>query len=238
MKIMKTLKFSLLLLGDDMKKCLVLSLLLLTACAKTDNNNVASVNDNVPETTTKAILEEVYVDDNPIVVGLYQDGKLVKDYKTNFRVHTDVGYFEVCFTNVDNLGSKNVKRNFNKYYQEYQNIENYKIGYYVRFSTEDKEYEKVILDPSVKHSMDPYLYIYLYDDVHQKDGAWYSHVEMDDVKDNTIYSSIKLYTPSGALKINSPITLTVFTYNGPEDFDQHGYYRGNSKYTIIIEKNA
>ena len=220
-----------------MKKVLIFGLLLLTACNKEINKTTEEIIENMTEPTTEAV-KEVYVDDNPITVGLYQNGKLVKNYKANFKVHKDVGYFEVCFTNDPDLGSNNVKRNFNKYYQNYQNIDNYKIGYYVKFMTEEKEVEKVILDPSLFYSMEPYLYVYLYDDVHQKDGAWYSHVEEKDVKDNTIYSSIKLYTPSGALKITSAIELTVFTYDGPEDFDENGHYRGNSKYTIVIEKNA
>ena len=221
-----------------MKKILILGLLLLTACSKEENNVTNEITDNVTLEPTTEVIKDTYIDDNPITVGLYQNGKLVENYKTAFKNHTDIGYFEVCFSNDLNLGSSNVKRNFNKCYGNYQDISNYKIGYYVRFSTEDKEYEKVILNPSGKHSMDPYLYFYLYDDVHQKDGAWYSHLEPEDVKDNTIYSSIKLYTPSGALKITSPITLTVFTYDEEDDFDENGYYRGNSKYTIIIEKNA
>ena len=219
-----------------MKRFLILSLLLLTACNKEMNNITDIVTEPVTEPVTE--VKELYIDDNPITVGLYENGKLIKDYKTNFGRHKDVGYFEVCFTNDEYLGSSNVKRNFNKYYQNYQNIDNYKIGYYVKFATNDQEYEKVILDPSVKHLFHPYLYIYLYDDIHQKDGTIYDHVEPDDVKDNTIYSSIKLYTASGVSEITSPITLTVFTYDGPEDFDQDGYYRGNSKYTIVIEKNA
>ena len=219
-----------------MKKYLILGLLLFTACSKELEDN----QENVIETTTEPVTEarEVYIDDNPITVGLYENGKLLKDYKASFGGHKDVGYFEVCFTNEPNLGSRSVKRNFNKYHQNYQDIDDYKIGYYVKFSTDENDYEKVILDPSVKHLFHPYLYIYLYDDIHQPDNVIYDHVEPEDVKDNTIYTSIKLYTASGAAKINSPITLTVFTYNGPEDFDENGYYRGNSKYTIIIEKNV
>lgn len=221
-----------------MKKVLILGLLLLTACGNEVNNTVNQAPSVITPPPTTEVVKETYVDDNPITVGLYQNGKIVRDYKVAFKTHTDIGYFEVAFTNEEYLGSSNVKRNFNKYYQNYQNIDNYKIGYYVRFLAEDKEYEKVILNPSGKHSMDPYLYFYLYDDIHQRDGARYSHLEPNDVNDNTIYSSIKLYTPSGTLKITSPITLMVFTYDGDEDFDENGYYRGNSKYTIIIEKSA
>ena len=219
-----------------MKKVIVLSLLLLTACSKEINDNIDNIIQDVTE--PKIETKEVYVDDNPITVGLYEKGRLIRDYKASFGIHKDVGYFEVCFTNDEYLGSSNVKRNFNKYYQNYQNIDNYKIGYYIKFATEEKEYEKVVLDPSAIFALGPYIYIYLYDDIHQKDNVIYNHMEMKDVKDNTIYSSIKLYTADGASKINSPITLTVFTYDGLDDFDQDGYYRGNSKYTIVIEKNA
>jgi len=239
---MKTLNYSLLFsflcytyLGDMMKKCLIISLLLLTACSK-EISDVTSTDEIIDNSLEE--IKEVYADDNPITVGLYQDGKLIKGYKTNFKVHNDIGYFEVCFTNEDDLGSTNVKRNFIKYFQQYENIDSYKIGYYVKFNIGDKIYEKTILDPSVKHEMEPYLYIYLYDDVHQADYSFYNHLEMEDVKNDTIFSSIKLYTPSGALDITSPITLMVFTYDGTEDFDLNGYYRGNSKYTIIIEKNV
>ena len=56
---------------------------------------------------------------------------------------------------------------------------------------------------------------------------------MDDVKDDTIYSSIKLYLHKQSIEITSPITLTVFTYKDDNDFID-GHYRGNSKYSITI----
>ena len=81
--------------------------------------------------------------------------------------------------------------------------------------------------------MEPYLYVYLYDDVHQPDGTWYSHLEPVDMKDNTVFSSIKLYFAQQGSKISSPITLTVFTYD-EDDIDSSGKYKGTSKYTITI----
>ena len=56
---------------------------------------------------------------------------------------------------------------------------------------------------------------------------------MEEVKDDTIYSSIKLYLHKQINEITSPITLTVFTYKDDSDFVD-GHYRGNSKYTITI----
>ena len=82
---------------------------------------------------------------------------------------------------------------------------------------------------------DPYLYVYLYDDINQQDGAWYSHVEESQVNENTIFSSIKLYQVTD--NFSSPIKLTVFTYKSDDDFDTNGNYRGNSSYTInLIQK--
>ena len=82
--------------------------------------------------------------------------------------------------------------------------------------------------------MTPYLYNYLYDDIHQEDGVWYSHIEPEDMKENTIFSSIKLYSAQEGSKIKYPINLTVFTYDSNDDFNELGYYRGNSYYTITI----
>jgi hypothetical protein len=35
-------------------------------------------------------------------------------------------------------------------------------------------------------------------------------------------------------QIISSIEITVFTYNSKDDFDENGKYRGNSKYTAIL----
>ena len=79
------------------------------------------------------------------------------------------------------------------------------------------------------------MYIYLYDDINQTPGTFYSHLEPEDMKDNTIISSIKLFLAQEGSKISSPITLTVFTYDGDEDFTEEKKYRGISSYTINIE---
>ena len=88
-----------------------------------------------------------------------------------------------------------------------------------------------MLNPKNQHKIYPYLYAYLYDDIHS--SGYYSHVAMEDVKDDTIYSSIKLYLHNNSEEITSPITLTVFTYKDDNEF-LDGHYRGNSKYTITI----
>ena len=78
--------------------------------------------------------------------------------------------------------------------------------------------------------------IYLYDDIHQEDGAWYSHVTEEEFNENTILTSIKLTGSTLTNDINSDITLTVFTYD-EDDFDESNNYRGISKDTIIIKRS-
>lgn len=222
-----------------MKKKFILLLLILslTACTNKQLDKKIIDDEKKEENTITEPVEPVYIDDNPIKLGLYKNGKLVTEYKDTFKDNYDIASFDVYFTNESDVGSTNTKYNFNKYYQNYENIDNYKIGFYVSFVSEDQKIEKNILSPKDMYTLSPYIFNYLYDDIHQPDGAWYSHVEQKDVNDNTIYSSIKLYATDKGHKISSPITLTVFTYDSTDDFDENGFYRGNSAYTVTIINN-
>lgn len=57
----------------------------------------------------------------------------------------------------------------------------------------------------------------------------------DMIKDNTIFTTIKLTTSTKINDITSDIELTAFTYLDDNDF-LDGNYRGNSKFTTIIKK--
>ena len=217
-----------------MKKYIVLLLMafLLTGCGKKVENTIIEVDDQEDE-PQKVV--ETYVDDNPIKVGLYMNGKKVSEYTNRFMDDKDIASFDVYFTDLDDVGSSNTKSNFKKYYNNYENIDNYKIGFFVSFDTKDKHYEKVVLDPDVEFALAPCIYLYLYDDVHQSDGAWYSHITKNDYNDETVFSSIKLYMAEKSSEITSDITVSVFTYDDMDDFDENGYYRGNSIHTAIIK---
>ena len=218
-----------------MKKKFILLLLivLLTGCTsdKLKDKNKIEVKAKTPEIVEPT--EPPYVDDNPITVGLYQDGYLVKSIDTPFYEKADIAVLNVYFTNEEYTGSSWIKYNFNKYYNNYQNIEKYKIGFNISFYADGEFHNANIFDATTTFIFNPHMFLYLYDDVHQADGAFYSHLE--EVNDDTIISSIKL-TGIDSNSIESPITLTVFTYDGPEDFDSEGQYRGNSKYTITINR--
>lgn len=211
-----------------MKRIIVLFLILfLTGCGKDLDNPV--IND-----LGKMDIEvNTYKDDNPIKVGLYEDTRLVKNYDFVARDNSEIGVFNIYYTDKDVLDSKNIKNNFRKYYNEYDDISKYKIGFEISFMVDDVRKVATILEPTTEYFLAPYIYVYLYDDVNQENGAWYSHLTMDDMNDETVFSSIKLYYTAEGAKITSPIELMVFTYDD-DDFDSNGNYIGNSKYTMWI----
>ena len=61
----------------------------------------------------------------------------------------------------------------------------------------------------------------------------YSH--LDEVGDDTLMTSVKLYAVSGIDEVED-IILTAFTYKDINDFDKDGNYRGKSSYTIKIKR--
>lgn len=220
-----------------MKKIIIILIIILltTGCANKFENKIEDNKDNKNKEENK-IEEKVdtYIDDNPITLGLYMNGKLINEYEKEFIDGEDIASFDVYFTNELDVGSSNTKNNFKKYYQQYENIDDYKIGYFVSYDTDEKHYEKVILDSDNEFSLWPCIYIYLYDDINQPDGTFYNHVTKDTENEDTIFSSIKLYLAEEGNTIISPISLMVFTYNDIDDFDENGYYRGKSSYSIKI----
>lgn len=212
-----------------MKKILIIiSLLLLTACS-----NQSSSPKNIDLDKQLDISINTYQDNNPITIGLYEDEHLIKDYHVKLTNMKDITVFNIYYTNQDPLDNNYIKYNFNKYYKNYENIDKYKIGFIISFEAEGKLYKEQILTPDCEYIFAPYLYIYLYDDINQPNGSWYSHLLPEEVNDKTIFSSIKLFMANKATDISSPITLTVFTYD-EDDFDSSNNYIGKSKYTTTI----
>lgn len=214
-----------------MKKVILLIIIVFFITGCTNNLETKYQNILIDET----IKIDNYVDNNPIKIALYEGKNKVKKYSTTLSNLKDIAVFDIYYTNIDTLDSSNTKYNYIKYYNEYKNIDNYKTGFYITFEAEGKKIEELILDPTSQYAMGPYLYIYLYDDVNQKDGTYYSHLEPKDMKEDTIISSIKLFSARKGTSITSPITITVFTYDGDDDFTEDKHYRGISSYTINIE---
>jgi len=205
---------------------MIIVLVLLSACTKNEKIDVITLEKN------EEVVNEEYIDDNPITIGIYDnDISLVKEYNLVKESRREK-VFSFYYTNEEDLGSNNQKGNWHKFYSNYTDIDDYKIGFHFSFYVGDTKIEKTILNPYI-FAFEPYFYIYLYDDINQPDNTFYSHLEDDDVNENTIFSSIKIFLMEPK-EITSPIKFTIFTYNGLEDFDENNNYRGNSKYEINI----
>lgn len=223
-----------------MKKILILlSLFLLCGCSYTKQIDSTTKEENtVNEDTTET--KQEYKDDNPIKVGLFlydnnyhNKNKLVDTYYANFTSGVDIGSFEVFLTDDSIIDGNKFKDTWNKYYNMYDNIDDYKIGFNIKFILKDgTNYNSNFLEPDI-YKFNKYFYVYLYDDINQADGAFYSHLEK--MEDNTKITSIKIYAVDGIEEVENFI-LSVFTYKDNNDFDTDGNYRGNSIYGIRIKR--
>lgn len=218
------------------KKILIgIVIIFLVGCSikEEDNFKEEMVKDNVIKNYV-----EPYVDDNPIILGGYlsngNNKTLVSSYDSNLSLYQDIVSFEIYYTKEESL-SGSQKNLWNTYYQTYENIDNYKIGYYLSFQVGEEIISKLILKPSDGDGIFDYIQVYLYDDINQ-DGGFYDHVTDEEVTVETIFSSIKLTASTKIDEIVGPIKLVIFTYDSENDFDENGMYRGNSSYEININR--
>ena len=219
-----------------MRKILLLLIIFLMGCTpKEDINNEEKILEN-NDISKEEIVEEQYIDDNPIKLGLYlytgsyNNKEKLSTYETPFVSGSDIGSFEVFFTDEEVINGNSFKSLFNSYYDKYVGIDNYKIGYNIEFTLSDGTVNKFnLLEPNT-YLYGDYFYTYLYDDIHVNDGEFYSHLES--INDDTLITSIKIYAVDKIDEVDK-IKLTVFTYDN-DDFDEEGNYKGTSKYSINI----
>ncbi len=128
---------------------------------------------------------------------------------------------------------------WNSYWERFDNAEECKIGYTIAFPLKSGEIvKKTILHPDDVFSYRNYLECYLYDDVHQVQGNWYSHLLASEVTDDTVMTSIKLTAGADIDQVGSTITLTAFVYSPKYGFDEAGNYTGPVQYTVTVKNTA
>ena len=218
-----------------MKKLIILLSLILIFSGCTKNakkvDEVKKIKQNIEE-----IKVPEYVDLNNTKIGLYFEKnrklELIKEYKTNITSGVDIGIFQVYPKDDDEIVlNTDFGTSFYNSWIQTPNYNNLKIGFNVKYILDSgEEISYNILDYNVIYNE---IYNYLYDDYANRYKSLYSHIEEYDYNENTLYTSIKLYGAS-VERINSKISLTVFTYDGLDDFDENDNYRGNSSYTITI----
>ena len=216
------------------KLIILITFLLISGCTKEKETIV----EDSKETIVKEEVKDTYIDDNLIKLGIflsnnnYHNKEVIEDtYYTNFINGTDIDSFEVFLTDEKVIDGNKFKDTWKKYYDKYEDISRYKIGYNIGYTLKDgTSNNSTFLEPDIFRYSE-YFYIYFYDDVNAPNG-FYSHLE--NVNDNTLMTSVKLYAVDKIEEVES-ITLTVFTYDN-DDFDKDNNYRGNSKYTINIKR--
>lgn len=216
---------------------LILTLLISGCTIKNNNDNNIEENKEINKIENK---EEIYQDENEVKLSIflydnnYSNKSRIEDtYYTDFISGTDIGSFEIFLTDDKIVDGTSFKSIWNKYYNNYSNIENHKIGFNIKFILNDgTNYNSNYLEPNT-YKFGEYFYTYLYDDIHQNDQAYYSHIE--NMTENTLLTSIKIYATDNIEKVEN-IILSAFTYDSEDDFDEEGNYRGNSIYVIRIKR--
>lgn len=189
-----------------------------------------------PETTVPVVIPEVY----PDVVGFYipagngsRDRVFVTEFSAPRVAAQDIDCFEVFASQDEVIPGASFATMWKNVWESHENTEGAKIGFHIEFTLDSGEViSQTLLKPSDAQSFFEYLEIYMYDDVHVS-GGWYSHLEDDQMTEETIISSIKLH---GGKRIDEvgDIVFTVFIYNGEDCFDTEGNYIGTVSQTIVI----
>ena len=225
-----------------MRKIKILLILVLTlfitACEKKEEEPI-----KLELLDKEDIIEEVYVDDSNIPLSFYlysnnQYNRVGDNLNLPWYYRQDITVLNILPTYDNNIPGFYMQDIYPRYWNSIEDTTNYKIGFNVKFTTTDGEIDCNILKPSDRFKeLFYYIAIFLYDDVNAARDSWYDHVDDDEVTDNTIYSSIKVHANVDFAKVISPIKLTVFAYNGEEDFDpETGNYRGKSYTELYINK--
>ena len=217
-----------------MKKLLLVLIVLLIVCGCTKKEEVKEKPKE--EKKEEVIEKDTYKDENKTPIGIYkvQGNTLTKLTKINVTpvVEQDMGVFQIYPSNEDNL---TIDKGFGlAFYDEWNKYNNIKLGYNIKFSLADgRNISYNIFSPENTFDQWEYLMTYLYDDYNNFGKGFYSHIEKEQFTENTLMTSIKIQSSYSVDQINSKISLTVFTYDSEDDFENNEY-RGNSSYTMDI----
>ena len=217
-----------------MKKILLVLVVLLLFCGCTKKEKV--IEKAKEEKKEEVIEKDTYKDENKTPIGFYkvQGNTLTKITKVNVTpvVEQDMGVFQIYPSNEDNL---TIDKGFGlAFYDEWNKYNNIKLGYNIKFSLADgRNISYNIFSPENTFDQWEHLMTYLYDDYNNFGKSFYSHIEKEQFNENTLMTSIKIQSSYSVDQINSKISLTVFTYDSEDDFENNEY-RGNSSYTMDI----
>ena len=217
-----------------MKKLIVIGIILLTICGCTKKEKTKEEPKKQEE--KKEIIENIYKDENITPIGVYNlQGNTLTKLKTINKtpvIEQDLGVFQIYPSNEDTI---NLSKAFGpSCYDEWSKYQNVKLGINIKFSLSNgQNISYNIFSPENTFDQWEYLMNYLYDDYNNYGKSFYSHIEKEEFNNNTLITAIKLQSSYSIDQVNSKITLTVFTYDTEDDFENNEY-RGNSSYSMEI----
>lgn len=180
---------------------------------------------------------------HPDTVGIYipaADGtaarQRVRQFVSKWTAKQDIDCFEILAAEEDYIAGTSFRGIWSDAWNAQDPSPTAKIGFSIILIFKDgSAITKQLLKPGDSTEFFEYLEIYMYDDIHQTPGVWYTHLEDKDMKEDTIISSIKLTAGSRIGEI-ADIALTAFIYDGADCFDDSGKYIGDVWDAIMISQ--
>ena len=228
-----------------MKKILLLFFILITLCGctkeKEQKEEKKEKKEEVVETTPPT---PTYEDQNKTPIAFYSlNGNTLTKLSTihkNLVVEEDIGVFQIYPSNEEVITlDKNFGESYHDKWLEYNEIQPIKLGFNIKFhlsTGEDVSYN--MFTPADMMNRWEHLMNYVYDDYANRGKGFYSHIENDQYQDSTLITALKIQSSYQCGEIDSKISVTVFTYDSEDDFDENGEYRGNSSHTFTICKDG
>ena len=197
-----------------------------------------------PDTKSAETLPETDAPVPGMALGFYRRDKMLGarvkmgDCALKWTAGTDIQTFSTFFSTEERLPSSAFSGVFRECTAKIPGAEQFRIGYSVTFFFRDsgETVTEVILSPSDLGTYFSYLEIYLYDDVNQEPGAWYSHLLPEQMTEKTLISSIKLTAGKNIDALGDTITVTAFAYRSEADFGADGSYCGNYQTTVRVTR--
>lgn len=177
----------------------------------------------------------------PMVIGIYKSGSggrvLLSEYQSKWTRGEDIATFNAYASNEAVLNYASFRDMMVDCWFASPNAKDYKIGYQLSYTLSTGEEISVIIKIPSDITHTQYLEVYLYDSVQQyAHGGWYTHLEDDDMDDETLLYSFKL-TPGVNIEEVESIKLKAFVYKYSDDSDfdtETSEYIGTVSYEIDI----
>ena len=168
---------------------------------------------------------------------------VITEYENEWIPGKDLGCFGVIPA-IEVDGATSYADYWNRAYGFYPELLSYRIGYQLDYTVittgeagqREESHTMTICSPKdTVGDFNQLLEIYLYDDVHQIPGQFYSHLLQEDIDGTTLITSIKLTGGASVARL-SKVTLSAFLYAGDADFDAEGNYIGTHITVLPITK--